>query len=294
MLIPVFNYSVRSLVEGLQRQIRSLDVPVEILVFDDHSPQVFGNAELPGIGYERLAENVGRSKIRNLLAERARYPYLLFLDADASVVRADFLQTYINALESNTVLCGGLTYAAQPPTDPALLLRWHYGQQREVRPLYERQRAPYASFSSFNFGIPRDIFHALRFDESLTEYGHEDTLFGRELQHRNIPIHHLDNPLRHDGLEPADVFLNKTATAVRGLIRLNREEVRLPTKLWRTHAALRRKRLDGMVRLFLPRPAYWRNFLQRHPSKIWAMDLYKLGLLLNPTTKSPHYPTTKK
>ena len=281
VLIPVYNYSVRSLVEGLQAQIRSLNVPVQILIGDDHSVDEFENAQLPGIGYVRHPRNFGRAKNRNLLAERARHPFLLFLDADATVVRPDFLQTYITALKAGKVVCGGLTYADRPPADRELHLRWHYGRQREMRSVGARSLRPYASFSSFNFGICRDVFCTLRFDETITEYGHEDTLFGRELQRRGIPVHHLDNPLRHDGLEPAGVFLDKTAVAVRGLLRLNQDAVRLPTKLWRTYAALRRNRLDGWVRRFGPAPVRWRRFLLDHPRQIWAMDLYKLKLLLH-------------
>ncbi|MBK9012976.1 MAG: hypothetical protein IPM82_02230 [Saprospiraceae bacterium] len=61
-----------------------------------------------------------------------------------------------------------------------------------------------------NFLIPRQLFLEIQFDETLRQYGHEDTLFGMELARRQVPIVHIDNPLEHIGLEPVDVFLRKT------------------------------------------------------------------------------------
>ena len=43
--------------------------------------------------------------------------------------------------------------------------------------------------------ISKTCFEQISFNEDLQGYGHEDTLFGYELDKKNIQIHHLDNPV---------------------------------------------------------------------------------------------------
>lgn len=81
-------------------------------------------------------------------------------------------------------------------------------------------RNPYASFSAFNFLIEKHTFNAISFDESLLEYGHEDTLFGLELKYRNIPLNHIDNPAFHMGIDSGVDFMHKSTAAVDGLANL--------------------------------------------------------------------------
>ena len=56
----------------------------------------------------------------------------------------------------------------------------------------------------FNFMIEKLTFLQHQFDESITKYGHEDTLFGKALQADRIPIIHIDNPLLNKGLDTND------------------------------------------------------------------------------------------
>lgn len=88
ILIPVYNYDVRSLVGDLAKQCLEASIPFEILCYDDHSQEEFDRInqkviQLEGVTYFRLAKNVGRSMIRNHLAQVARYDHLLFLDCDS-------------------------------------------------------------------------------------------------------------------------------------------------------------------------------------------------------------------
>ena len=43
----------------------------------------------------------------------------------------------------------------------------------------------------------KNLFQICRFDESISSYGFEDTLFGIQLQLANIPLEHVDNELYH-------------------------------------------------------------------------------------------------
>ncbi|MEZ4985408.1 MAG: hypothetical protein R2795_10285 [Saprospiraceae bacterium] len=85
-----------------------------------------------GVTWSFLPQNIGRARIRNWLAERANYEYLLFLDCDSGIPDAHFIERYLLHLAPDTVICGGRTYLPTPPNDNTYL-HWYYGSQREVR-----------------------------------------------------------------------------------------------------------------------------------------------------------------
>lgn len=98
VLIPIYNYDCRRLINSLSAQAENLDVEYEILAFDDGSSLFLEeNREvknLPHVVYRELGKNIGRSAIRNLLADEARYPYLVFMDCDMQVVSDSYLKNY--------------------------------------------------------------------------------------------------------------------------------------------------------------------------------------------------------
>ena len=287
VLIPVYNEPVGPLVRELHRQGRQLGIPFEIVCFDDASDKVFQQKnrvlnELPSVYYRELSQNVGRAAIRNLLADAARYEYLLFLDSDVQPKSADLLKRYVDGLAPKVVLVGGVVYAERPPTDPDLLLHYRYGQQRETQSKAQRQQHPYASFKSANFLITSDLFQTIRFDERLRDYGHEDTLFGFSLQLAGIEVRHLNNPVVHLGLEPATVFLKKQLTAVQNLYRLNQFETRVPSRLWTTFQRLHRSGLHRPVRWVIwPLFSIIKKRLATKNAPLWLLDIFKLSHLLN-------------
>ncbi len=286
ILIPVYNYDVRPLVADLSAQCRAAAIAFEILCFDDGSRAGFRamNRELrtlPQVRYEEMPENLGRSGIRNRLSAAARYDYLLFMDCDSGVVRDDYIAVYRSHLRPDRLLYGGRVYRSEKPADPALLLHWRFGRAREQAPASKRQQKPHHGFMTNNFVAPRHIARAIPFDERLVQYGHEDTLFGLELQNRGIPVQHLDNPLEHLGLETADVFLEKTERAIANLQWLKRENLSIETRLLRTEGRLRKYRLGSLARTLLGalRPVILKNLRSAHPD-LRCLDLYKLWLML--------------
>ena len=254
ILIPVYNFSIEPLVVALAAQAEALSIDWEIRCYDDGSIPEWRSvnqpvALLPQVIYQELEQNIGRAAIRNLLAQDARFPYLLFLDNDSGIVRADFLRTYVQNLPTEGILYGGRVYTDDPPADPAWRLHWTYGHRRESLPLDRRVAAPYESFMTNNFCVPRTLMLEIGFDAQLTTYGHEDTIFGQELAQRGIPIVHLDNPVVHLGLEAAPVFLRKQAEALQNLTYLQQQypafrtrllalEARLPASAWALLAKL--------------------------------------------------------
>jgi GT2 family glycosyltransferase len=111
--------------------------------------------------------------------------------------------------------------------------------------------------------IHKSLFEKVKFNEDLAGYGHEDTFFGLELFGQGLIIRHIDNPLIHLGLESASDFLEKTAT---GIANLHRVELLLREKypeyvdhsrLMRTKLFLQKYHLLGFTtKLF--------NLLHRH------------------------------
>lgn len=283
ILIPTYNYDPSRLVRQLQEQ---LPEDAEIIVGDDSPP-----------------DNLGRAARRNRLAREAKGEWLLFIDADAEVRSNAFIQNYMRAVtnssakgeeepspitppieakgEAPLVVCGGTGNLPECPR-PAARLRYDYEVNAEKRLTLEQRRAhPYAQFTTFNFLIRRDIFLSIGFDETLKEYGHEDTLFGLELEKRHIPIQHIDNKLTHLGIEDADLYLRKTETALQALAKMSTEQKR-GARVSALAEQLRQLHLLGLVRVLFKvgRPLLRANLLGKHPSQ-HLFAIYKLGFYVN-------------
>lgn len=224
ILIPTYNYDCTRLVSDLHQQAALSGIDYEIIVADDASPTYIykeKNREINALPHCRLIEleeNVGRARIRNLLADEAQYEWLLFMDADAEVIGPHYISNYLaHCTAATDVICGGLCHADTLPS-PTVSLRYAYEKRADKRRAARyRAEHPYERFTPFNFLIRKETFMAIRFDETIRDYGHEDTLFGIELQRRGTPLLHIDNPLRHLGLETNGVFLQKTQMALRNL-----------------------------------------------------------------------------
>ena len=247
ILIPVYNFDTKKFVSELHRQCIEENIDFEIILADDASDNSFIklNSELKqlsNVNYIQLEENIGRSKIRNLLAEKAKFDYLLFADCDMQIQDNNFIKKYINELEKNVIICGGISYSEKQP-ESKFFFRWYYGIKREKQPAQKRKINPYASFMTGNFLIKKSVFQKIKFNENITKYGHEDTLFGIELKRKNIKIHHIDNPLIHIGLEDASTFIQKTENGIINLIKIKNEfnypELSEEIKLLRTAVKLR-------------------------------------------------------
>ncbi|MBJ6109927.1 glycosyltransferase [Hymenobacter sp. BT523] len=287
VLIPVYNWEVGALVNSLRAQRPDWPGPVEILLLDDGSRPEFRAANRllgahAGVQYQELPLNVGRAAIRNQLAAAAQHEWLLLLDNDSSLPDSRFLARYAAARAQAPVLIGGTSYRAAPPADPALRLRWLYGQTREARAASERRAQPYQQLTVNNALIQADVFRQYPLDEQLTGYGHEDTQFGEALAVAGVPVRHLDNPVLHEGLEPAAVFLHKSEQAVRNLAQVHRQQgLGTDSRLLQTALRLQRLHLARAARAALAAaaPTLRRQLLTAAPS-LRLFDLLKLHWLL--------------
>ena len=285
ILIPTKDYDCHILVEELHRQGESLGLPYEIIIGEDGTAEenLRQNTMADSLTHCRRIikkTNIGRAAIRNLLARESRYPNLIFIDCDAVVEKDDFLRSYAEALKKCDVVCGSLYHAKKQPDDECSL-RYRYEKEADKqRDAVTRSKAPYDKFATFNFAIKKDIFTSILFNESITRYGYEDALFGKELKRRGIPIRHIDNKLLHSGLESNAVFLAKSEQALATLHSIEDRMGSTPLL-----AALRKLRALHLESIFM---IYWnlrkeslrKNLLGRKPS-LTKFKIYKLGYYIS-------------
>lgn len=282
ILIPTYNYDCTSLVHDLQQQAQQAGIDYEIVVADDASP-LYSYKEknreinsLPHCKLIELPENIGRARIRNRLAEEAQYEWLLFMDADAEVINENFITDYFAHTDAD-VICGGLCHAETLPS-PEVSLRYAYEKRADRhRKAKDREQAPYEQFITFCFMIRANLFHTIKFDESITEYGHEDTLFGIELGKRKVCIKHIDNPMRQGGIETNEEFLEKTRAAIRNLAVME-STMQGHSALLNVYRLLHKTRITSCIAwLFKKKRNAWERRLQDTRPNLTLFFAYKLG-----------------
>lgn len=224
ILIPLYNYDVSSLAQRLWKEASELGINFELLIQDDASTETFAtNAllnDLPEVSFDRSPSNLGRPKTRQLLAEKAKYENLLFLDVDVMPVYDNYLKRFWDhSLKEFSVIVGGIAYEDTPPSDERYL-RWYYGRKREMRSVYTRNENPYI-LTPANLFIRKETFlKANTFQGTL--YG-MDLALSHQLRKMEAPILHIENPVYHLGLESNEEFLEKSLNAVENLVALEKE-----------------------------------------------------------------------
>jgi glycosyltransferase involved in cell wall biosynthesis len=282
VLIPCYNFEVLSLVEKIHKQATALRIPFEIIVLDDASPICFLESrtinKLENCKYTILEKNIGRSAARNFLAKEAKYEWMLFLDADVKMVSHNFIQKYITALKTPSIIYGGIKYQSRKPRKDHLL-RWVYGRKREALSVSARKRNPYISFLSLNFVVHKTIFEKVCFNDKIPNLRYEDTLFSYDLSQAKAPIVHIDNPVYHLGIDSSLRFIKKTEDALIALKYLIDQEL-LPhsyTKLSAFYKLMKQLRLIGPLTFVLDlfNNNLLKNLNSNSPS-LFIFDLYRL------------------
>jgi glycosyltransferase involved in cell wall biosynthesis len=284
--IPVYNTDVTELVEQLFHQSSFQSRKVEIILIDDKSEQSWKTKLKSLEGKCRIIEleqNIGRSRIRNRFLNYAAGKYLLFIDGDSSIISSDFMSLYLTQLEQNNslVLLGGSIYQKEKP-ERNKLLRWRYSIKRESKSAELRMKGNHA-FKTNNFIVQKSIFETIKFDETLNGYGHEDTLYGIELERKRVIIDHIDNPVLNKHLDTNEVFLMKTENAIQNLLEIYEKSFKVPEikqlKLIRFYEKLKRLRLLFLVTIFFVlTEKFLFRLLKSGNFTLWMFDFYKLGL----------------
>lgn len=286
ILIPTYNYNVVPLVLELQKQCLECKIHYEILVFDDGSKGFLDENQkinsLENCCFDVLEKNIGRSAIRNLLAKKAEFDHLLFLDADTIPIHNHFIKSYVTQInEDEKVVYGGIEYQKAKPKK-SQVLRWKYGHSREALSVEKRQENPYLSFLTLNFLIHKNIFKKVIFNESIPNLRHEDTLFSYNLMQEKVKIIHIANPVCHLGLDVFEVAIKKENESILGLKYLIDHEL-LPTdyvRLSKIAAKIDKMKLNFVFAVFykITKSYFLKNLSSNNPSLL-IFDLYRLGNL---------------
>lgn len=285
ILIPTYNYNVTPLVSALCGQCIKASTVFEILVLDDASQNCQTENDqinsLENCSYTVLPANIGRSKIRNLLAANAKYEWLLFLDADVAPVTDSFISGYLEHTAGQKAVNGGIAYQTQKPSKDRML-RWVYGRDREALPVASRKKNQYLAFLSLNFMMPKSLFAQVKFDESLPNLRHEDTVFSYGLKQKGIEVIHIDNPVYHLGLDTFEAMLKKEHEALRALKQLleSGKIGRDYVKMGKYYAFLEKMGLRFFVSVFFnwARKSLLNAISNDKPSLFWY-DVYRIGYL---------------
>lgn len=286
--IPIYNSDAYSLVTKLYEQVIALGNKVEIVVIDDCSnPECkHKNEAIKDLcSLVELPQNIGRSKIRNLFLKYAKGEFFLFIDGDSEIISDNFLSDYLQFIErENTqVVVGGSIYQANKPKREQLL-RWKYSLQRESKPAKTREKSN-LGFKTNNFLIRKSLFSETLFNETLSGYGHEDTLFGIQLSRKKINIQHLENPVLNKHLDLNEIFLIKTENAISNLVQIYNMSEQFPEikeiKLVQFYEKLTQNKLVNIFSFFfkLSKPLLFIS-LKCGYFTLWMFDFYKLGLFI--------------
>lgn len=285
ILIPIYNYDAYPLVLELHKQCLESKIDFEIICIDDASTRLKSNnnsiPSLANCSLTELPKNIGRSKIRNLLATKSNYDWLLFLDCDTFPKNSLYIPNYISQINTSAkdAFFGGITYSRAKP-NPDQLLRWVYGQKREAIALQQRIKQPHKTAFVSNFLIKKTIFARFLFDEKIEEYGYEDYTFVQTLKLNGIDIKHIENPLLHLNLETSSLFLSKTKTALETLFLISKvsSSIETDSKIIKTHKKLRLLKMDLLVSKWFQilKGRLEKNLTSKKPS-LFVFDSYKIG-----------------
>lgn len=284
ILIPSYNSDCVVLVDELVSQVENLGVGAEIVVVDDGSTNlgiVAENASIersPICRYVVSPMNVGIARTRNKLLDMAKGDYLLFLDADTFPACGDFVKLYMENAGRADVVVGGMRY--RRGSDTAVCpLRLRYGAAREAKTARSRSRLPYEAFISCNFLISRRVAEQVRFDETFDRYGHEDTIFGTDLQNAGFSVLHIDNPVFHDPTDTSEQYLSKVRVAIQSLS-MHADRLDGHSSLLSLYNRIDALGLTALFRSFFRvfRGRMESNLLGARPS-LFVLDLYRLSYL---------------
>lgn len=293
VLIPTFNDECLSLVRTLQSQCEALTGGIagygalryEIIVADDGSTDAgvrernSAVALLPHCTYMAREANVGRAAIRNLLARKASFDRLLFIDSDMTVVRKDYIYNYVRERGGGCVVYGGYDVPLQRAMEHNLRYRYERAC-RHAHTTEKRRQNPYLDFHTSNFMIPKRMMMEHPLDEHFRHYGYEDVAFGRELQRAGIEIRHIDNPMGFCRFEDNENFLRKTEESIRTLAEFS-GQLHNYSRLLQLAGKIDRYHLSGLARIMLkPAAKPLRKALVGQDAPIAFLNLYKLILLL--------------
>ncbi|MEL6724771.1 MAG: glycosyltransferase family A protein [Pseudomonadota bacterium] len=166
-------------------------------------------------------KNKGRSHARNRLKALAESDWILFLDADMQPDDDDFLKRYLDAIDANdtpSLVAGGFSLEHSRPTKETHL---HAAQSAmsECVTAAHRAKEPGRFVFTSNILVHRSVLDEIEFDPGFEGWGWEDIDWGLRVA-ALYPIHHIDNPASHLGLDSDRQLIEKYAASADNFSRL--------------------------------------------------------------------------
>jgi len=288
ILIPTFEYDCSDLVTALHQQCESLaqneQLEYEIIVVDDGSKgigwQTVKNSveSLSHCTFIRLEDNIGRSRVRNFLAQHAHGERLLFIDSHMSIVSSQYVQRY---LTTDADICQG-GYVVEEDDKWNNNLRYRYERRaRQLNRKHNDDTETNHDFHTSNFLVNRQLFLSHPLDESIRRYGYEDVLYGKQLADCGIKVTNIDNPVGFAHFESNSAFVEKTEEAISTLYEL-RDRIDGYSRLLTHERRLKRWHVAPLLRsIFSLTRQKMRDNLCGTTPNLRIFDFYKLLLLLS-------------
>lgn len=287
ILIPTYHYNVYPLAQELEKQALQLDIPFELICMDDGSFSPLNETNqkintLTNCQFIENKKNVGRVGNRLLLAKKAQYNWLLFLDSDVLPKHPDFLKTTISKISQIDfdAAFGGFAYDTKS-YEPEKSLRFTFGRLREEVPAEKRTKNPYKVIISANMLIKKDVYLVLAEMDNSNAYG-MDYLLGSLLKSNGYEVLHYDNEVYHNGLENNLKFLSKTKQALENLHELIKKKKigQNQISVLKAYRILHFLKLNNIFSkvIFVFKNPIESNLLGAKPN-LFLFDLYRLAYL---------------
>lgn len=286
ILIPTYNYDITTLVYDLHKQLINAKIDFEIICLDDVSGENIRENnlkinKLPFTSYQLSSTNNGIAITRQLLTEKAKYAWIMLLDADTEIINDIFITNYLNAINSGyDIIFGGFAYKNLKPHKD-YLLRWKYGKQCEALCAQKRNANPYKVTIAANLLAKKETYKSFNLGSIGKQYA-MDYYFGALLKETNTKVLHLDNQVYHLGIEKSKKYLRKKEQAAETLLKLYRSnKIKLhANNLLYMYLNLKRFKLNYVfAALFtLFKPLFKINLLGKYPN-INALQFYKISYM---------------
>ena len=271
--------------KGLVTQCEDIEgLRYEVIVADDGSTDkhlCLLNEELLDLEHVRYItreKNIGRACIRNFLVQQASYEWVLFVDSDLSIIREDYILSYIQLDSTFLVAYGGYEVENENTTN----LRYLYEKDAAPKHTMEQRKLhPYHHLHTANLMMKRTTALTYPFDERFKRYGFEDVLLGKRLQEHNVCIAQINNPLLFDHFETNDSYMEKTEEALQTLYTF-RNELSGFSSLLTLNYHLRRWGLHYLILfIFQQKREKWRTILCGENPNLKLYMIYKLGYFIS-------------
>jgi hypothetical protein len=292
ILIPIYNYNAYPLVLELHKQCLECGIDFEILCQDDASKSVLNSENekinsLSNCNFTELKVNIAHRQNRNMLASKAKFENLLFIDGDSIIIRNNYISNFVSCLNDFDIIYGGRLHPENCPSN-VQKLRWKYGKFIEDKSVEKRKLTPFQSLLFNNTVIKKDCFNQVKFDSHLTKYGHDDTQLSYQLSQFNPKLKHIDNPVEHGDIDTNKEYLIKSKSSLENLLELynegkiNKHFSRLISLL----LLLNKLKLTYLISVFYKiSEGFLNRSLEGNNPNLFIYNIYRIGYLCKISVK---------